>query len=179
MPWQGGSPRPRPSPRHAGSSPNPGTVSSAGHQTPARILPQKLWAASMPTPLTAKAFDELCRASQVAGCSSSGMVCPLHRFLGCVFIRRQLQHIIKTEEYLTNIQTGEPSVIVFKVDGLQCRVSINPDNKFQTLHLKITPDDPNQWQPDHLTQTNYLMIIQKFFDAKVQHLTCENYNFIL
>ena len=76
-------------------------------------------------------------------------------------MRRQLQHIIKSEEYLTNLDTREPSVIAFKVENLQCKVSINPDNSFQSLHLKVAPDDPSQWQPDQLT------IIQKFFDAKV------------
>ena len=158
----GGSPRPRPSPRHAGSSPNPsGMPMSSISQAPSRILPQRLWAAAIPIPLTCKAFDELCRPSVLAGSSSSGMVSPLHRFLGCVFIRRQLKHIIRTEEYLTNMETREPSVIAFKVDSLQCKVSINPDNSFQTLHLKVTPDDPNQWQSDQL------LIIQKFFDAKV------------
>lgn len=95
------------------------------------------------------------------GSSSCGLVSPMHRFLGCVFMRRQLQHIIKSEEYLTNLDTREPSVIAFKVENLQCKVSINPDNSFQSLHLKVAPDDPSQWQPDQLT------IIQKFFDAKV------------
>jgi len=156
----GGSPRPKPSPRHAGSSPNPSVLPTVS-QTPSRILPQRLWAAAIPTPLTCKAFDELCRPNVLAGSSSSGMVSPLHRFLGCVFIRRQLLHIIRTEDYLTNMETREPSVIAFKVDGLQCKVSINPDNSFQTLHLKVTPEDLNQWQSDQL------LIIQKFFDAKV------------
>jgi len=158
----GGSPRPRPSPRHPGSSPNPSAVfPPSTHQTPSRILPQRLWAAAIPTPLTSKAFDELCRPSPLPGSSSCGLVSPMHRFLGCVFMRRQLQHIIRTEEYLTNLDTREPSVIAFKVENLQCKVSINPDNSFQSLHLKVAPDDPSQWQSDHL------LIIQKFFDAKV------------
>ena len=91
----------------------------------------------------------------------------MHRFLGCVFMRRQLQHIIRTEEYLTNLDTREPSVIAFKVENLQCKVSINPDNSFQSLHLKVAPDDPSQWQSDHL------LIIQKFFDAKVMFRGCD------
>jgi len=159
----GGSPRPRPSPRHPGSSPNPSAIfPSSSHQTPSRILPQRLWAAAIPTPLTTKAFDELCRPSSLAGSSSSGLVSPMHRFLGCVFMRRQLQHIIKNEEFLSSVETREPSVIAFKVEsGLQCKVSINPDNSFQSLHLKVAPDDPSQWQSDQL------LIIQKFFDAKV------------
>jgi len=158
----GGSPRPRPSPRHPGSSPNPSAVfPPSSHQVPSRVLPQRLWAAAIPTPLTSKAFDELCRPSPLPGSSSCGLVSPMHRFLGCVFMRRQLQHIIKSEEYLTNMDTREPSVIAFKVENLQCKVSINPDNSFQSLHLKVAPDDPSQWQSDHL------LIIQKFFDAKV------------
>ena len=76
-------------------------------------------------------------------------------------MRRQLQHIIKSEEYLTSLTLPEPSVIGFKVEHLQCKVSINPDNSFQSLHLKVVPDDPNQWKSDQL------LIIQKFFDAKV------------
>jgi mediator of RNA polymerase II transcription subunit 14 len=48
------------------------------------------------------------------GSSGSCLVSPLHRFLGCVFMRRQLQHIIKAEEFLTMIATGEPSVIAFR-----------------------------------------------------------------
>ena len=176
----GGSPRPRPSPRHPGSSPNPsGHGTTAAHQAPARILPQRLWAAAIPTPLTFKAFDELCRPSYLTGTSGPLLVSPLHRFLGCVFMRRQLQHIIKSEEYLVSVTVPEPSVIAFKVEnvqsqnpgmqpnpgqavpGLQCKVSINPDNSFQSLHLKVLPDDPSQWQSDQL------LIIQKFFDAKV------------
>ena len=39
----------------------------------------------------------------------------ISRFLGCVFMRRQLQHIIKSEEYLTSLTLPEPSVIGFKV----------------------------------------------------------------
>ena len=82
----GGSPRPRPSPRNPGSSPNPSMGHSGGggvHQTPTRILPQRLWAAAIPTPLTFKAFDELCRPSQLPGTSPAGnqlLVSPLHRY---------------------------------------------------------------------------------------------------
>ena len=84
----------------------------------------------------------------------------MFRFLGCVFTRRQLQHI-KSEEYIANLDTREPSVNGFNVENLQCQVSINPDDSFQSLHLKVAPDDPNQWQSD------YLLFIQNFFDAKV------------
>jgi len=56
----------------------------------------------------------VCRPVNLMGSSGSCLVSPLHRFLGCVFMRRQLQHIIKAEEFLTMIATGEPSVIAFR-----------------------------------------------------------------
>ena len=34
------------------------------------------------------------------------------------------------------------------------------DNSFQSLHLRVVPDDPNCWQ------SGQLIIIQKFFDSK-------------
>ena len=37
-------------------------------------------------------------------------------------MRRQLQHI-NCEEYLTNLDTREPSVNAFNVENLQCKVS--------------------------------------------------------
>jgi len=162
-PLGAGSPHPRPSPRHPGSSPHPHLSS---HPTQTRILPQRLWAASIPTPLTHKAFDEICKPSSLAvvpGLTSPAVVSPLHRFLGCVFMRRQLQHIIKTEEHLTDLtnKNNEPSIIAFKVESLQCKVHINPQNSFQSLHLKLCPDDPSQWQPDQLAT------IERFFDTKV------------
>merc|ERR1719259_752036 len=72
-----------PSNRQPSASPAPSpAVFPTVSQTPSRILPQRLWAAAIPTPLTFKAFDELCRPNVLAGSSSSGMVSPLHRFLG-------------------------------------------------------------------------------------------------
>ena len=156
----GGSPRSKPSPRYSG--PSPKSISGSGvHHAQARILPPRLWAAAIPTVLTTKAFDDICKPGSLIGSSNASMVSPLHRFLGCVFMRRQLQHIIKSEEFLTQMSSGEPSVIAFRVETLLCKVSINQDNSFQSLHLKIIPDDPSFWQAEQL------QIIQKFFDTKV------------
>lgn len=154
----GSSPHPRPSPRGPGT-PHPGGAHS---QPPSRILPQRLWAAAIPTNLTNSALEQLCKAAPLpGGTSSGGIVSPLHRFLGCVFMRRQLRNIIKAEDYISNIESREPGVIAFKIELLQCKVSINPDNSYQSLHLKVVPEDSNVWQPDQL------LIIQKFFDTKV------------
>ena len=153
----GGSPHPRPSPRYGASQ----SSSGPSHQAQSRVLPRRLWAAAIPTILTTKAFDDICRPANLIGASTQSLVSPLHRFLGCVFMRRQLQHIIKSEDFLGLVNTGEPSVIGFRVESFVCKVSINQENSFQSLHLKVIPDDPNYWQQDHL------QIIQKFFDSKV------------
>ena len=110
----GGSPRLRPSPDHQGSSPNP-----SNHP----IFSSKDCGLPPFPPLSTKAFDELCCPQPIArGSSSFGLLYPMIRFLGCVFMRRQLQHI-KCEEYLTNLDTREPSVNAFNVENLQCKVS--------------------------------------------------------
>jgi hypothetical protein len=72
------------------------------------------------------------------GSSGSCLVSPLHRFLGCVFMRRQLQHIIKAEEFLTMIATGEPSVIAFRLTFI-CVVQHLPGDEcfFQFVSKKI------------------------------------------
>jgi mediator of RNA polymerase II transcription subunit 14 len=57
----GGSPRSRPSPRYSGTSPKPSGYGSSYPLTQTRLLPQRLWAAAIPTLLTSKAFDEICR----------------------------------------------------------------------------------------------------------------------
>lgn len=156
-----GSPRSKPSPRYAGASPKSVGHSASFHHAQTRILPPRLWAAAIPTVLTTKAFDDICRPSNLMS-NNLSTVSPLHRFLGCVFMRRQLQHIIKNEDFLTLMSTpGEPSVIAFRVESLVCKVSINQENSFQSLHLKILPDDPSYWQPEQL------QILQKFFDTKV------------
>ena len=69
-------------------------ASSSG---PARLLPQqRLWAGANPTPLSASAFDEICRPCPTPPPSPGVAVpqislAPIHRFLGCLFLRRQLQ----------------------------------------------------------------------------------------
>ena len=69
----------------------------------ARLLPQQqlTWAGANPTPLTAAAFDEICRPTPTPTLTPGGVglavpeanLAPVHRFLGCLFLRRQLQVI--------------------------------------------------------------------------------------
>ena len=191
----GNRPSPRPgihSPMH-GSSSHLG-LSTSGHpsarngQPRNRILPQRLWAGANPTPLTDKAFAEICRPSQLQAPGpnlnvSTVHLSPLHRFLGCVFLRRSLQleikkdeniqlHLLPTASQNTSQQgtsNNDPSTIMFKVaaaaqaPGLTCRVSSSPNNSYQSLHLEVKPDPPlaQEWTPD------MLHTLQKFFDLNV------------
>jgi len=108
----GGSPRRRPSPDHQGSSPYP-----SNHP----IFSSKDCGLPLFPPLSQ--LNKLCCPQPIVrGSSSFGLLYPMFRFPGCVFMRRQLQ-LIKCEEYLTNLDTREPSVNAFNVENLQCKVS--------------------------------------------------------
>lgn len=161
--WPGSPGMPRPSPR-PGQSPDHKTQSL--HQNTSRVLPARSWAGAIPTLLTYEALDTLCRVSphpqeDILSLDS----CSLERFLGSVFMRRQLQRIIHQEENLMAITSNEPGVVLFKADSLQYQVFLNP-NHMQSLHMKVTqiPMDgkpPYQWSPDDL------QILEQFFDQRV------------
>jgi hypothetical protein len=61
-----------------------------------RILPQKAWAASIPTLLSYEAFDTLMSPNIMQG--NVCAVSPLERFLGCAYLRKNLPRIIQAEE---------------------------------------------------------------------------------
>ena len=56
------SPRPLPSP-HSGQGGGQGSQQNKNQVPASRLLPQRLWAGATPTPLTAKALDDICRPS--------------------------------------------------------------------------------------------------------------------
>lgn len=108
-PWaSAGSPgMPRPSPAtRVGHSPGSGGHGEGGsrqNMATNRVLPQKSWAGAIPTTLTHDALDILCTpTTSVEGGmdqGGSGYPCrPLERFLGCSYLRRQLQRIVTSEE---------------------------------------------------------------------------------
>lgn len=135
--WPGSPSIPRPSPsRPMGSVQSPGSCgqplnigqspqtptsihpSAAGlhgvpFQSSARILPQRSWAAAIPTILTPQGFDAMCRPSPLQeipphmfiGNSVIQSLSQLDRFLGCVSMRRHLLHSLQ--------RTQEDSVSVF------------------------------------------------------------------
>uniref|UniRef100_A0A674MM11 Mediator of RNA polymerase II transcription subunit 14 n=1 Tax=Takifugu rubripes TaxID=31033 RepID=A0A674MM11_TAKRU len=104
---------------------------------PPRKLPQRPWAASIPTILTHNALHVLLLPSPtpclVPGLAGSYLCSPLERFLG---------------------------VIMFKTDMLKCRVALNPKN-YQTLQLKVTPENTGPWSQEEL------QVLEKFFETRV------------
>lgn len=179
---------PSPGPRQwpgSPSVPGPSPVSSTRHATaqspgghpalhsphgvispPSRILPQRSWAASVPTLLSHDALFKLLTPGLLPGMSglvgATAMCCPLERFLGCVFLRRHMVRVVQSEDSLHNMQSNEPGVILFKVESLQFRISLNPTT-LQSLHLKVTvsPDHTGQWEVEEL------QVLEKFFELKV------------
>uniref|UniRef100_A0A3B3C8C1 Mediator of RNA polymerase II transcription subunit 14 n=1 Tax=Oryzias melastigma TaxID=30732 RepID=A0A3B3C8C1_ORYME len=145
-------------------SPRAGTSSQImpTSMPPPRKLPQRPWAASIPTILTHSALHVLLLPSPtpclVPGLAGSYLCSPLERFLGSVIMRRHLQRIIQQE--LTIVNSNEPGVIMFKTDVLKCRVALNPKN-YQTLQLKVTPENTGPWSQEEL------QVLERFFETRV------------
>ncbi|KAK5650997.1 hypothetical protein RI129_002026 [Pyrocoelia pectoralis] len=166
--WPGSPSMPRPSPARPGQSPgghpimhSPQSDHKIGVHL-SRVLPQKSWAGAVPTLLTHEALETLCCSSPHPQGLIGQELAPLERFLGCVYMRRQLQRFIQSETYLTGIPSNEPGVIHFKIsDNFQCRIGLNPQH-LQSLHLKITPllEHKDVWSPEEL------QIMEKFFDTR-------------
>ncbi|XP_048826047.1 mediator of RNA polymerase II transcription subunit 14-like isoform X1 [Brienomyrus brachyistius] len=131
---------------------------------PPRKLPQRSWAASIPTVLTHNALHVLLLPSSTPGLvpalAGSYLCSPLERFLGSVFMRRHLQRIIQQEPNLNIVASSEPGVIMFKTEGLKCRVVLNPKT-YQTLQLKVTPENLGPWAQEEL------QMLEKFFETRV------------
>uniref|UniRef100_A0A8C5E7J2 Mediator of RNA polymerase II transcription subunit 14 n=1 Tax=Gouania willdenowi TaxID=441366 RepID=A0A8C5E7J2_GOUWI len=145
-------------------SPRAGTSSQVmpTSMPPPRKLPQRPWAASIPTILTHNALHVLLLPSPtpclVPGLAGSYLCSPLERFLGSVIMRRHLLRIIQQE--LTIVNSNEPGVIMFKTDVLKCRVALNPKN-YQTLQLKVTPENTGPWSQEEL------QVLERFFETRV------------
>uniref|UniRef100_A0A672R3J5 Mediator of RNA polymerase II transcription subunit 14 n=1 Tax=Sinocyclocheilus grahami TaxID=75366 RepID=A0A672R3J5_SINGR len=150
---------PIPDPSH---SPRAGMSSQA--MPPPRKLPQRSWAASIPTILTHSKLHVLLLPSSipcpVPGLAGSYLCSPLERFLGSVIMRRHLQRIIQLEPNLTIVNSNEPGVIMFKTEVLKCRVALNPKT-YQTLQLKVTPENTGPWSQEEL------QVLEKFFETRV------------
>ncbi|XP_046397458.1 mediator of RNA polymerase II transcription subunit 14 [Ischnura elegans] len=138
-----------------------------------RVLPQRSWAGAIPTVITQEALDVLCSpsphpqygggpVSQLGRSAVGGDMSPIERFLGCVYMRRQLQRFVQTDECVSFLQSNEQNVVHFKSETLQCRVGLNPQH-LQSLHIKIqpTPEHKDTWSMEEF------QVMEKFFDTRV------------
>lgn len=102
--WPGSPSVPRPSPARPGQSPGHAALHSpqaSDHRSGShisRVLPQRSWAGAVPTLLTHEALELLCCPSPHPSGLSGPDLSPLERFLGCVYMRRQLQRFIQTDD---------------------------------------------------------------------------------
>ncbi|XP_037511801.1 mediator of RNA polymerase II transcription subunit 14 [Rhipicephalus sanguineus] len=193
--WPGSPSVPRPSPRLAPSPHAPPSVGGAPLHSPqtctpldhkpslppqglgmpggaSRVLPQRSWAAAIPTLLLHKALDLACQSGAghggpmgagalIGGGALAPHCSPLERFLGCVFMRKSLHRVVQGDDNMTMLAPAEPGVIQFRAETLQCRVSLNPAT-LQSLHLKLSQAGPtDQWAPEEL------QLLERYFDTKV------------
>ncbi|XP_050305905.1 mediator of RNA polymerase II transcription subunit 14 [Anthonomus grandis grandis] len=166
--WPGSPSMPRPSPARPGQSPggpvmhSPQQVDLRSGNHLSRVLPQRSWAGAVPTLLTHEALETLCCPSPHPLGIPGPEMSPLERFLGCVYMRKQLQRFVHNETYLTNIPNNEPGVIHFKVsEMLQCRVGLNTQH-LQSLHIKIThlSEHKEIWSQEEL------QVLERFFETR-------------
>lgn len=112
--WPNSPGMPRPSSARSGQS--PGAPSHLAHSPDhkndlwqqSRAIPQHLWAGAVPTVLTYKSLDLLCRPYSTPASApnlppppmpqGTPELSPLERFLGCVYMRRQMYRFIQAEE---------------------------------------------------------------------------------
>lgn len=64
---------------------------------PSRILPQRAWAAAVPTLLSHEGLTKLLTASMLPGYTQFLPASPLERFFACVHLRRHMQRVIQSE----------------------------------------------------------------------------------
>ncbi|CAG2110071.1 unnamed protein product, partial [Medioppia subpectinata] len=193
--WPGSPSLPRPSPRSIAPSQSPGisqahlmsninspqTMSGSQHHSAnmlhnsgnpsmaTRILPQRSWAAAIPTLLTHQGFDMMCRSNQslenIAIPAQNNSVfyamSQLERFLGCIYMRRNLQRAVSQDESFQLLATPEPGVIQFKNESMFFKISLDPTS-MQSMHIKIQPlPEFNHWTREELE------LLQQFFETKV------------
>lgn len=127
---------------------------------PPRKLPQRPWAASIPTILTHNALHVLLLPSPtpclVPGLAGSYLCSPLERFLGSVIMRRHLQRIIQQE---ANVRAFEnilkmlvfcfPPNSVYVSLVVDCELKWTRGNHVQDRHAQV----PSGAQPKELPDT--------------------------
>lgn len=114
--WPNSPGMPRPSPARPGQSPDMWQQQQHQQQQPLQPQPRSRSWAAQPTVVSYQSLDLLCRPCPTPApgpnvppsLSPPGALelCPLERFLGCVFMRRQMHRFIQSEDMVRVLNTG-------------------------------------------------------------------------
>ena len=133
-----------------------------------RIATAKSWIAAFPTYLTQSGFDTMCRSNALnEGNATFANLSHLERFLGCIYIRKNLQQLILKQDCALNLihptHPSEFNLIQFrdKNELFHFKILMHPET-MQNLQIKITSLDKNH----NITQDE-IEIIERFFEFKV------------
>ncbi|XP_074593418.1 mediator complex subunit 14 [Brevipalpus obovatus] len=191
VPWPNSPSLPRPSPtRPMSSGPSPVAAGlgaspqmnaaqhpyhsnvQSGHMplSAARFLPQRSWAAAIPTILTHQGLENMCKSNAPLEAPPAphhngvyASMSQLERFLGCVFMRKTLQRVLTSDNGFQVITSNPtPGIIQFRNETLQFKITIHPIS-MQSLQIDIRPwsEHENPWAPEELE------ILKRFFETKV------------
>ncbi|GFO03550.1 mediator of RNA polymerase ii transcription subunit 14 [Plakobranchus ocellatus] len=132
---------------------------------PSRVLPQRAWAAAVPTLLSHQGFNALLTPTPLTAQGSSvqpALASPLDRFFACTNMKRFMAFVVQEEPGITLVSLNDMGSLCFKVETLSFRVSLN-SNTCQSLHVKITPNPESHdtWSAEEM------QILEKFIDLKV------------
>ncbi|XP_071549261.1 mediator of RNA polymerase II transcription subunit 14 [Panulirus ornatus] len=134
----------------------------AGPSYTSRMLPNKPYAAAVPTTLTHDAFHTLCSPAQVDEGGDSSLQCILEQFLGITYIKRHFQQLCEGCEVMKPVGGIEPGSIQFKTETLSCQMLVQSSPSYNVvLKLQPLPEHVDQWTSDEL------QVLEKFFSVKV------------
>ncbi|KAK8734774.1 hypothetical protein OTU49_005983 [Cherax quadricarinatus] len=136
--------------------------SQVGPSYTSRMLPNKPYAAAVPTTLTHDAFHTLCSPAQVDEGGESSLQCVLEQFLGMTYIKRHFQMQCEGCELMKPVGGVESGSIQFKTETLNCQILVQSSPSYNLiLKLQPLPEHADQWTSEEL------QVLEKFFAAKV------------
>ncbi|CAG0893105.1 unnamed protein product [Darwinula stevensoni] len=179
--WPASPSMPRPSPARPGQSPGGSLIPSVNTSSPqscgthiSRMLPQRSWAGAVPTLLSHEAFDALCTpCSIVEGgherkdklTPQTSPCAPVTSFLAATMLKNHFRRVLQCEkDAFTVLLPADPGILLFKVETLQCRLSLeHRDQMLSQLILKVspTPEHMDTWMAEDL------QAIEEFFNLKI------------
>lgn len=111
-----------------------------------RVLPQRSWAGAVPTLLTHEALEILCSPCLHPQGLPGPELAPLERFLGCVYMRRQLHRFIHNENYVSMFQYSYYNIVIHPLSifpfvirflNFVLQLTSIPTNEPGVIHFKV------------------------------------------